>query len=172
MFFHLTHFCLWQQGQAAVVISALLWLCTVAQRCSPCGCEHPFLVKEKLLPADTDLLLLHSSCHTKQLSSAWSFVWSESVGVGEKLHWKAAVRSQAREQRSLKSHPWTVRFIRTVQVCARRMVSMYDTCGAHFALGAVVKDVSRSTLTTSSDRRSEQWVSTFKSYKFDLPFWT
>lgn len=147
MFFHLTHFCLWQQGQAAVVISALLWLCTVPQRCSPCGCEHPYFVKEKLLPADTDLLLLHSSCYTKQLSSAWSFVWSESVGVGEKLHWKAAVRSQAREQRSLKSHPWTVRFIRTAQVCARRMVSLYDTCGAHLALGAVVKDVSRSTLT-------------------------
>lgn len=33
------------------------------------GCEHLYLVKEKLLPADTNLPL-YSSCHMKQLGSA------------------------------------------------------------------------------------------------------
>lgn len=62
--------------------------CGSAQWPCRCDCDHPALLTEELLLAATIFfisfhLILHSFCHTKQVSSVWSFIWSERARVTE-----------------------------------------------------------------------------------------
>lgn len=154
--FFLTHFCPWQQRQAAVGSQlcygsawcygdALLVTVITPPWWQRSCCLRPWIF--------SSVLTSHSSCHTKQVRSAWSCVCSEKyrsrreASLGDNFKLPGPGQESRIAVSAIPKH-WD--FSGLPKYVQGGGVSAYGTYGVHLILAAVVKDVFRCTLTKLS----------------------